>query len=526
MLCKKKSLFIYSTVFSSAFAFCRSLSKFLWHNDAIGIELSSFVISFLIAQLVFITLYIFIAKIRELPVCALGSMLFAKLWLRFFAAFTAVYGACYLVYYPGTASNDSLYILRNGMMMANQHPVWYCFLITIMAKIGLYAGSLRIGFHIYIITQLLLVSGECAYLASWFWTKRSPKPIKWFVLLFLLFYPVLPVFSICMIKDTVFSVSVAVLATAAYDIVMADNSFSKRNSAVIYLSLILIMVYRNNGIYIAVAFLILLLIFQNNRKAMKTCLFMFLIIVLFLSGGQILKKRFDVGELFKETAAIPIQQVSAVVRYDGVISESQQQFIDTIIPLETIRSEYARDTADMIKWNAEFNDSVFNNSKSRFLKTWLELLPDNLYLYARAYLWETYWYWAPEQTGKMFVYYGTQSLDSQWHAETGIVEKSVFPDAVNNVMKSYYSLASVSLREGALLWIVLLTTFLNVLFTGKSKVILFYVPVLLNWLTLMISAPVNTSIRYSLCLVCFLPLAAGALFISNAERENERCTLG
>ena len=59
-----------------------------------------------------------------------------RLWAGAFLALAAVYSLCLLAFFPGPAVNDSLMIYRNGMMMANASPVFYCVFVSVFAKLG------------------------------------------------------------------------------------------------------------------------------------------------------------------------------------------------------------------------------------------------------------------------------------------------------------------------------------------------------------------------------------------------------
>lgn len=223
--------------------------------------------------------------------------------------------------------------------------------------------------------------------------------------------------------------------------------------------------------------------------------------------------------LFQEKAGIPLQQISAVIANDGNITTEQANFINHLMPLNDIKKLYNPASVDPIKWNHELFDSQYLNAhKKEFLITWAQLLPANFSTYVKAYLQQTFWFWAPLQKGTTQCFYSIETYaDNLWLIdfvkESGIHDQPLFSQNINQLFKKYYRLSSYFFREGVLFWFMLASALLLTLKQKNKSTILLYLPAILLWLTLMISTPVNSSLRYVLVFAYSLPFYIGFLLM-------------
>lgn len=176
---------------------------------------------------------------------------------------------CLLTYYPGVGMNDGLNIMYYGMSQAQQFPVFYCIGLTILKKIGIALGSLQYSVAIYSILQIICVSALYTWIYVWFSKKQVPKIVKWLVLLYFLMEPLLAMYAIAMLKDTLFSLFLFVLVLLLYDLIIEKSNNDMGKMWWIFFAVVLfgILSLRNNGSYIVFPILLILIICcTNNRK--------------------------------------------------------------------------------------------------------------------------------------------------------------------------------------------------------------------------------------------------------------------
>lgn len=430
-----------------------------------------------------------------------------------------IYSVCLFTYFPGVGMNDSLNIMYNGMGMVSQFPVFYCAFIVVLTRIGREMGTMQLSIALYSIIQMLVVCCLSAGIITWFWSRKLYKPLKWGILVYYALEPLMPLYSISMIKDTLFSLLLTVLMIFTYEIVLHTPGTGLKNIFWMGFDVLLlgIVFTRNNGFFIVFPFLMILcILFKKYRRNIYVAVFLVLVGVLLNKAPLKIK-----GEtpLFQESVGIPLQQMAAVVANDGYLTEEQEKFIEQLMPLEEIKNRYYPGSVDNIKWAGDTFDRQFlNEHRYEFLITWLQMMPHNFSTYVKAYLQQTFWFWAPLQRNDVQCFFTIENYtDSAWTPElareNGIYDHPLFPDPVNQILRNYYQMAKCFFNEGVLFWIMSTSALLIFLKYKDLKRLLPYLPGILLWLTLMISTPVNSSLRYVLTFVYSLPCYVGFLFL-------------
>lgn len=430
---------------------------------------------------------------------------------------------CLFTYFPGVGMNDGLNIMIGGMSQSQQFPIMYCAAITLITKIGAFLGSLQYSVVIYSIIQILCVSALYTWIVVWFSKKCTPKCLKYIILIYFLLEPLLAMYAISMLKDTLFSLLLLVLMMLVYDLVI-DVEIKREKIWWIFFAIVIfgILTLRNNGSYIIFPILIMLFFCcPQNRKGI-ICMFFCAISTIVLL--KILMIWFGTEQLFQELVGIPLQQIAAVVANNGNIAPEQAEFLNKLMPLEEMAVQYNPSSADAIKWNSMFDRGFLNEHKVEFLITWAKMLPENFLLYVKAYLQQTFWFWAPWQEGTVQCLYSIETVsDNSWLVEflktSGIHDQPLLPAQLNNLLRSWYQLGNKFFREGVCFWIMLSTLVLSVLKNRNWRMILVYAPALLLWLTIMISTPVAESMRYVFVFAYALPFFVGVLFIKRKVKE-------
>lgn len=426
---------------------------------------------------------------------------------------------CLLCYFPGVGMNDGLNIMLYGMSQAQQFPVIYCAFLTFVTKIGSLLGGLQYSVAIYSVIQILCVSALYTWIIAWFFRKCAPKLLKYLFLIYFLFEPLLAMYAISMLKDTLFSLFLLILMMLVYDLAI-ENEIERKYSWWIFFAVTIsgILTLRNNGSYIIFPILIILFFCcPQNRKGISCMLFCAISIIVLL---KILMIWFGTEQLFQELVGIPLQQMAAVVANNGNIAPEQAEFLNKLMPLEEMAVQYNPSSADAIKWKSTFDREFLNEHKLEFLMTWVKLLPENFLSYVKAYLQQTFWFWAPWQKGTVQCLYTIETVaGNDWLIEflktSGIHDQPLLPAQLNSLLRNWYQLGNKFFREGVCFWIMLSTLVLSVLKNRNWRMILVYTPALLLWLTIMISTPVAESMRYVFVFAYALPFFVGVLFIKS-----------
>jgi len=420
--------------------------------------------------------------------------------------------------------------MYNGISSASQFPVVYCLYVLLFKQIGKMIGSLQYAIALYSFVQIIVVSLLTLRLLKWIWKKNIPSFIKWAVFLFFLLNPLVCMYAIEMYKDPVFSLCLAEMCTYLWDIIFESHEIKEINNKFFLLDSLLIIFLRNNGIYIIIALLVILYITQRKRKDVSILLNKLLVLsltTLILLNN--LSSMFAGEQLFQEKIAIPLQQVCAVITTDGNITEEDLEFIKNIVPIDVVKEKFTPYQVDSIKWSSKFNRDFLNQNKMAFLQMWFRTVCKNPKISFTVWMQETFSYWSPmviKETESNDLSFSIWNLnDNYWLydylGERGIEQTSLIKGNLYILLDSFYHLGLKNMYHGLRFWIVLMTAVLSLLIKKDRRTLIFYLPTMLLWGTIMVSLPVAFCARYGLVFLYMLPIYIAMLFEKKHEIEIE-----
>lgn len=506
-------------LFSAIFGFGYSVADNLWHKEIIGVTWS-FLPASILSFLVLTCVYFFIEKNRAFNktkrTTQRTGQSVKRLYFLFFVLVFASYMICFLTFYPGVGMNDILNLLWLGGESSGVIPPYYAMYVSLFVPFGINHGALQHTIAVLSFVQLTCCAFAVAGIMLWLYKQNLPKVLKYFLIIYYIVSPILAMYSISMVKDTMFSVALTLLSISIIDIINNPKIMDKNFYWIILgIICVLMVMLRNNGPYIVFALLLVFLLRYKKHWLKISCISLLVMLTIF--GGQAIRKAYDASQEFQESVAIPLQQICGVIASDGEINQEQLNFMNDILTVDRIKSDYDPYCSDSIKWNNFFNRDFLSENKREFFKTWLDLLPANFSTYVKAYLQETFWFWAPIQEGEVQVFYTIENYGGdtglEFFAKSNLIHESPkLPKVIAENLKKYYSLSSYMLREGVCWWICIMCAFIQLIKSKKLQSILWNLPVFLLHITLMISAPISYSFRYVLVFAYILPICFSELF--------------
>lgn len=211
---------------------------------------------------------------------------------------------------------------------------------------------------------------------------------------------------------------------------------------------------------------------------------------------------------FVESVGIPIQQIANTISQDGEITKDQEEYIDTIMPINKWKTLYNKHVVDPIKFNEAFNGDIISSGKLRFIKNWLAIDTQNVSIYLDAWASETAGYWQPG----LYNYLANTTIEKN---EFGIKQTNL----MNRLFGfSFYKPASFIYYK--ISSIPILRLFFNISFSvyfliayillvavkRKPLFILPVIPLIVLWVTLLIAAPTFCEFRYMYAFHLMLPI--------------------
>lgn len=415
----------------------------------------------------------------------------------------------YLYQYPGIMTPDSINQLEQILGVipwSNHHPWVHTLVFGLFYHIG-YAltKNMVIAVSVYTFFQMCLLAGSVAYFIS---TLRSHKIRPFVLLLIMAFYALIPyhaVFSVTVWKDIPFAAAVLFFSCAILRLAV-QNKVCAKNLAVLFVTSVMICLFRSNGWY---AFVLALpfLMFGFRRKA--KAVYPPLLAALFLAAivKYPVMNAFQVEQPdFIESVSIPMQQIAAVICNDRYLTEEELSLIEEVVDLTYIHELYNPTFADNIKElvRAGHQDYLVAH-KNEFLKLWIDLglrYPGD---YLTAYVNQTYGYWYPDSFYLVAEAEGVSATDlgvSHTPLIGGplVIKTKEIAIKLGSMVPIYGTLWSM----GVACWVLLFSISVTVIRREYRKLIC-YLPGFALLLSVLAATPVATEFRYVYFLVLCLP---------------------
>jgi len=431
-----------------------------------------------------------------------------------------------IAYYPIILSPDPSYQIKQffgidtkysyynvlidpNVLITNAHPVLHTLLIGGCLNIGHVLGSDNLGLFIYSIIQIVILSSTLAYTIKYM--KKINLPI-WFRLFSLGVYalvPIFPFYSMSGVKDVIFS------ALMIHYLIMMDRIVRNANDKKISiiklflctLLMILVCLFRHNGIYvIALSFPFLFLVDKLNRKRLIA---IFVILVGFYGCyNKVILPAFKITPGSpREMLSIPFQQTARYVKYHSEeLTDEDKEKIDYILEYDTLADRYDPELSDDVK--NKYNRFATSEDLKDYFGVWFKGLFRHPGTYIQATINNVYGYFYPNKTSWYIYYkYDTRILkDGFDYHYNGL-------DGLRNVLSdygdSYQHIPVIGMITNIAfnVWLVFIMT-AYLLSKKQYKEVIFLIPTLVSILV-CIAGPANTYYRYALPFIMSMPLMIG-----------------
>lgn len=442
-------------------------------------------------------------------------------WIVIFLCWIPVF----LALYPGAFAYDAYheYLQVENKMYTTHHPLAHVLLLGYFVYAGdILWNSFNTGIALYTICQMLFLSGVFSYTICYVKKKVN---CKWFVLGMLIFYglfPVIPMYAVCSSKDTIFTGAFLIVVIKMLQLLEDTEGFckSKGNILISVTASVLMMLFRNNGFYAYVAWIVVIfagyfLLKKEKKGSIKILLILFSSAVIFMGSSKILEMatRAEKGGS-QEIMTVPIQQMVRTYQYSPqTYTEEEKELLFEMIP-EREMHLYTPRLSDLLK--SKFQNEQFNENKLEYIKLWLKIGTRKPIIYLNAWLMTSYGYWYPDAVINVYggnaVHTFTYQDSSYFGFETQSpgVRESKFPWLEEQYRKMSLELyqqkvpgISMLFSPGFLFW-VFMFCFGYLIRNRKWDKVLGMSGILLLWLTVILGP--TYLVRYVLILWFALPL--------------------
>lgn len=427
----------------------------------------------------------------------------------------------FLKYCPAIITPDSLdqiYQTQGINVLSNHHPVFHTFIIAIALNIGKLIGNYNVGVAIFTIFQMLALSAIFAFTLYTMSKKNINNGIKIGTFIFFAFYPVFGMYSITIWKDIPFAIVMLLFILQLVDLVYNEKEFlnSKKKQIFLIISMILVIMFRNNGIYVVLLTIPFLLWFY--RKSIKKLLPITMIPVIFylLYTGPVFKILNIKKGSVREALSIPLQQFVRVLKDRGdELTDKQKQSIYNFLPQENIVDLYNPTLSDPVK--ACFDDEYFNNNKFEFITTWAGIVFGYPVEVVEAFLCNNYGYWYPEASN--WVVSRVIMENELGIKATSMIENKTLDFMDELIDNRDIPVISFIFSIGFMFWIDLICV-MYMIYKKQYKKLLVFIPIFAVWLT-TIASPVFCEYRYVFSMVVTLPIIIASVNMKVEEKKED-----
>lgn len=440
-----------------------------------------------------------------------------------FLLFIMVFTIVLLVFYPGVMAYDSLmqmHQVTGGTPYSNHHPWLHTMLIKGIYEFGLWLfDNTNKAFALYGLFSICLISSAFAIVISYLRKKGLKKRYLILIIGTYVFSPINQMYSITMWKDIPFGAFVLYFIVLLC--IMKDNLDNEKANGIYYLLFVPVAFgvcfFRTNGLYVFYGMIpFLIWVFWKEKEKVIIAIGTVVILGLIYKGPVF--EYYDVTEPdLIEALSIPAQQISAVIAYNGNITDEQKLLISQIVDYERVPEKYLSSEvcSDNIKnlVREKNNQEYIKEHVGEFAKLYLELLRDNKRICVKAFVMETYGYWYHQVH---FPFLWATYVEENG---IGIARDSKFPDQVEIAFREYLSISKKLWDQYSSVGLIIYMFFISLFIAlqKRSKHLIAYLPCLGIWGTLIIATPVHADIRYAYAIYISVPLL---MCLTSIEQKN------
>ena len=358
----------------------------------------------------------------------------------------------WLIAWPGIYAHDApFHILQmttsgeSEVPLQNSYSVIYSVLLGGAIKVTKSLGQPSIGFVFVMCLQIIVVIFAQVKSAVFLGNETSSRVLFWLTACFFAIHPFILMMRISTCQDTFFSAFLLLAIVEALKMgksLALGREVSLREGVKFVVYIVLMCLFRNNGIYLYIFAVVLLIPFLFKRKLKKTSGLLILPFVLVLViTGPIYKVCgvVDSGSAIREMMSVPSQQLARAYANnpDSFSEEELEEYANYYTGIIGDMTWYweGQELADNSKW--KLNKDAVRSDLFGFAKFYLQIGAKNIGNYRDAFLMNTLGWWYPlkeypdSRMWHQYMYYNSNGNDNTEPEATKIPRASLFQQADN-----------------------------------------------------------------------------------------------
>lgn len=422
--------------------------------------------------------------------------------------------------YPAGICWDASYQIDQGMgnvQLTTHHPVFHTLLMAWATKFGIWIGSANIGIFLFVVVEAIVLALVFSYGINLLVKLRASR---WCILFSLFFFGLSPFvtgYVGTVIKDVYFTAF-----SLLFTIVLAEYTFARdtfwsswHKPLVLILAALGMVLFRNNGIYVILPTIFVLLILELRYREGKILLRLTVLLVaclLPILSGKVLDVIYQPKKgSIAEALSVPFQQTARfVTEYEDEVTPEEKKIIGKILPYDELPALYNPYISDPVK--NRYNPEADMEDLKQYLSVWfkhflrepgcyfLSIWEQNVILLDPGY--------------NNYVYYLGSNADDYSFKNGDYFHTPAVGEKLQSIYGIYLSLLHqlpllYLINNMALYIIAFLVLGIFILSRRDYKHLIYFLPVLLALLVIIIAPCIRWHVRYSFPIIYSFPLLTG-----------------
>ena len=396
---------------------------------------------------------------------------------------------------------DSVVLLNPNVYITNFNPIIHTLLIGGLFKVGYLIGNVNFGMFLYSIVQLIIVISVFAYSIYYLNKIKVNKKLILIILGIYALVPLFPFYAMTAVKDVIFSSLILLYCIKLYDIMKYKQT--TKQYILFSLLVLLIILFRNNGIYTIVLSLPFAMILKKEIRKPILIIFIFNI-AMYIGYNKVLLPSLEIANTsIREMLSVPFQQTARYAKYYGdEISDEDKKIIDKVLGYDDLGERYEPDLSDKVK--NKYNKYTTDEELKEYFQVWFKYLLKRPGVYIDATINNVYGYFYPN-TSAWYIYTDLNhklpeaGFDYHFNGLNGLRSiLSAYGEAF-----PYIPILGTIANIGMVVWIHILL--LGMLIVNKMKKYIVLLLPAFSLILVCIVGPANTYFRYILPCVFALP---------------------
>lgn len=413
---------------------------------------------------------------------------------------------------------DYAILLDEDVVMTNHHPVTHTVLLGSCLKLGTLIGNDNLGLFFYSIIQIAVLAGTFAF--SIYYMQKMGLKTKYLigVLLLFSFVPMFPLYAMSGVKDVLFGAFIFLYLIFLHNYIKTKGeNYQWWKYLLVILLLILICLFRNNGVHVLILSLPFLL-FAVRKKWKNILLIMICVFGFYGVFDNVILPYFKItpGSI-REMLSVPFQQTARLVKYHSdELTNEEIEVIDKILGYDDLAERYDPELADDVK--NEFNKYATSEDLASYFKVWFNGLIKHPGTYIEATMNNTYGFFYPEKT-KWYVYYNFDDRITEngflYHYNSLELSRDILSGFA--VSFPYIPIVGLISNIGFNVWIIF-TLLAYAIYKKLYGKIIILAPALALILVCVVG-PANTYFRYALPFIFAMPFIIGVFLEKRKDND-------